>query len=270
MLPSNDIFSSGWTKVVFAGRNQAYGAYKLRQTSERRLLFAFFVTIMLFSALSGYSFYRFNHGAVEDVFIPQVLPTVMTPPPPMEDIVYNTPPPAEKPQPKVAIKTTANVVPIIVQHEPTESDIKTQEELLGLNTGSTNIDGVDSMGIFEEPPVAPTPTGTGTSNKTFTVVEQMPEFPGGNKALLEYLAKNTMYPPIAREYGIEGTVFVTFVVDRTGQITDAAIAKGTDKHLEKEALRVVKAMPVWKPGKQNGREVKVQYTVPIKFVLNDR
>ncbi len=269
MLPSDDIFSSGWTKIVFAGRNQAYGAYQLRQTSERRLIVAFLITIMLFSAFSGYSFYRFNSGEMAEVDIPVVPPTNILPPP-TDDEIYVAPPKekVEPPKAEVAVNTTA-FVPKIAKDIPIVNDIRTQDELQDLNIGSKNIVGVDSAALFDERIGETNITGTMNVDQVFTVVEQMPEFPGGQRELLKYLAEKTVYPRVPLENDIEGTVYVNFVIDKAGDVTQVEIAReGEDKYLEKEAIRVIKSMPRWKPGKQNGKEVRVKYTVPIKFVLN--
>ena len=103
--------------------------------------------------------------------------------------------------------------------------------------------------------------------KVFFIVEDMPEFPGGEMALRQYIANAIKYPVIAQENGIQGKVYVTFVVDKDGTISDARIARGVDPSLDKEALRVVNMLPKWKPGKQRGKAVRVSYTVPINFVL---
>ena len=95
----------------------------------------------------------------------------------------------------------------------------------------------------------------------------MPEFPGGDAALLSYLAKNIDYPVIAQENGIEGKVYVSFVVDKEGRVFNVALVRGVDSSLDREAIRVVKSMPRWKPGRQGNTEVKVRFTVPIKFTL---
>lgn len=101
----------------------------------------------------------------------------------------------------------------------------------------------------------------------FVIAEQMPSFPGGENELRKFLAQSVKYPVIAQENGIQGRVFVTFVVDKTGSITNAKVARGIDPNLDKEALRVVNSMPKWSPGMQRGKPVKVTYTVPINFVL---
>ena len=103
--------------------------------------------------------------------------------------------------------------------------------------------------------------------QVFFIVEDMPEFPGGELALRKFIANAIKYPVIAQENGIQGKVYVNFVVDTDGSITNARIARGVDSSLDKEALRVVNTLPRWKPGQQRGKPVKVSYTVPINFVL---
>jgi len=104
----------------------------------------------------------------------------------------------------------------------------------------------------------------------FAVIEDKPEFPGGQKALLTYLAKNTKYPEIAKNNGKKGTVFVQFVINKDGTVADVKPARKVDPYLDKEAVRVVKNMPRWKSGKQRGKAVRVQYIVPIKFILHKK
>lgn len=101
----------------------------------------------------------------------------------------------------------------------------------------------------------------------FFIVEQMPEFPGGDVELRKYLGSAVKYPAIAQENGIQGRVYVQFVVATDGSVTQVKVARGVDPNLDKEAIRVVKSMPKWTPGKQRGKAVKVSYTVPINFVL---
>lgn len=102
----------------------------------------------------------------------------------------------------------------------------------------------------------------------FFVVEEMPEFPGGDGALREYIAATVKYPEIAKKKGIRGKVYISFVVDVDGSVIDVNVARGVDPSLDKESLRVVNLLPKWKPGKQKGKPVKVQYTVPINFALS--
>ena len=104
-------------------------------------------------------------------------------------------------------------------------------------------------------------------DEIFVVVENMPEFPGGELALRKFIAQAIKYPTIAQENGIQGKVFVNFVVDRDGSVSNAKIARGVDPSIDKEALRVVMTLPKWKPGMQRGKAVRVSYTVPISFQL---
>lgn len=101
----------------------------------------------------------------------------------------------------------------------------------------------------------------------FVVVEEMPSFPGGDKALYEYLAKNIKYPAVAKDNGIEGKVYIKFVVNEDGSVSQVQLARGIGGGCDEEAMRVVKEMPKWKPGKQRGKTVKVWYTLPVYFKL---
>jgi len=101
----------------------------------------------------------------------------------------------------------------------------------------------------------------------FYIVEEMPEFPGGELALRQFIANAIKYPVIAQENGIQGKVYVSFVVGKDGQVSDARVIRGVDASLDKEALRVVNSLPRWKPGKQQGEAVRVSFSVPISFVL---
>lgn len=102
----------------------------------------------------------------------------------------------------------------------------------------------------------------------FDAVEEMPQFPGGQEALMKYLQKNIKYPVIAKENDKQGRVIVQFVVDKTGKVTDVTVARGVDPLLDAEAVRIVSEMPNWTPGKQNGDPVNVKYTVPVVFKLS--
>ena len=100
------------------------------------------------------------------------------------------------------------------------------------------------------------------------VVENMPEFPGGDLGLMKFIQKNVRYPAIAKEYNITGKVYVSFIVDKQGSVTNVKIVRGVDKNLDAEALRVVSLLPKYKPGKQRGKAVRVMFTIPINFTLN--
>lgn len=104
----------------------------------------------------------------------------------------------------------------------------------------------------------------------FEEVDEMPEYPGGKKAMFKFISENVQYPENAKKEGVTGKVFISFVVDKDGNVTDVQIARGVDSDLNKEAVRVVKKLEKWKPGKKDGELVKVGFTMPIQFVLDDK
>jgi protein TonB len=175
--------------------------------------------------------------AVEEEIIPITRQEEVKPPPP--------PPP-----PKV-------VDMLVIVDDKTEIDEELEIEDTEVNdkTAITAVMQVNNKEEVEE------------AAEVFFIVEEMPEFPGGDAALRAYIAQSVKYPTIAMENGIQGKVYVNFVVGKDGSISNAKIARGVDPSLDKEALRVVNSLPKWKPGKQGGKAVRVSYTVPINFVL---
>ncbi|RIH65549.1 energy transducer TonB [Mariniphaga sediminis] len=143
-----------------------------------------------------------------------------------------------------------------------EDDVEIEDELEIEDTEVT-----EDMIIDVAPVISTQEEEEEEDTQVFFIVEDMPEFPGGEMALRQFIANAIKYPVIAQENGIQGRVYVTFVVDKDGSISDARIARGVDPSLDKEALRVVNTLPKWKPGKQRGKPVRVSYTVPINFVL---
>ncbi len=133
-------------------------------------------------------------------------------------------------------------------------------------TNVMNEDNVSKVEIVYKPPTQVVEEEP-DEQVIFEVVETMPEFPGGQAALMQYLAKNIKYPTIAQENGTQGRVIVQFVVNRDGSIVDAKVVRSVDPYLDKEALRVVGTMPKWKPGMQRGKPVRVKYTLPVMFRL---
>ena len=169
--------------------------------------------------------------------------------------------------------SVAFTVPEIKKDEEVKEDqeMKSQDELSETNTaiGAFTVEGNDETAEVkhvEEKIAEPEPVKE-EETKVFDVVEQMPSFPGGPSALMQYLSSNIKYPVVAEENGVQGRVVCTFVVERDGSITDVRVVKSVDPSLDKEAVRVVKSMPKWIPGKQNGSAVRVKYTVPVTFKL---
>ena len=171
---------------------------------------------------------------------------------------------------KSSVKFTAPEIKKDEDVKP-EDELKSQDDLAKTNTaiGSFDVKGNDEAEgeVLKAKEVIAEEKPKEEETKVFDVVEQMPQFPGGQQALFEYLSKNIKYPVIAEENGVQGRVIVTFVVERDGSITDVKVVKSVDPSLDKEAQRVVKAMPHWIPGKQNGSAVRVKYTVPVTFRL---
>ena len=173
---------------------------------------------------------------------------------------------------KSSVKFTAPEIKKDEDVKP-EDELKSQEDLAKNNTaiGSFDVKGNDEAAgevlKAKEVVVDEKPKVEAEVNKVFDVVEQMPQFPGGQSALFEYLSSHIKYPVVAEENGVQGRVIVTFVVERDGNITDVKVAKSVDPSLDREATRVVKSMPNWIPGKQNGSAVRVKFTVPVTFRL---
>lgn len=165
----------------------------------------------------------------------------------------NTPPPPPPP-PAPVVTEVLNVVEDDVELE--QQDILSSED-----------NQQEAQTAVYTPPAVVEEEEEEAAQQIFTVVEEMPEFPGGQMELLKYLSKAIHYPVIAQENGIQGRVVCAFVVNRDGSIVDAEVLRGVDSSLDKEALRVITSMPKWKPGKQRGKPVRVKYTVPVTFRL---
>ena len=173
---------------------------------------------------------------------------------------------------KSSIKFTAPVIKKDSEVKP-EDELKTQDQIMETKTaiGSFDVKGNDDVNgevlKAKEVIAQPEPPKHEEESKVFDVVEQMPSFPGGQGALLEYLASHVKYPVVAQENGVQGRVVVSFVVERDGSITDVRVVRSVDPSLDREAQRVVSSMPRWTPGKQNGSAVRVKYNVPVSFRL---
>jgi protein TonB len=175
--------------------------------------------------------------AVEEEIIPITRQEEVQPPPP-------PPPPA-----------VADILNIV------DDDVELDLELEIMDTEMNQDAMVDFTAVYE------VPEETREDGEIFMIVEEMPEFPGGEGELQKYLASSVRYPVIAQENGIQGRVYIQFVINQRGEVTNVTILRGVDPSLDREAVRVVEAMPKWKPGKQRNRPVRVSYTVPINFVL---
>jgi protein TonB len=186
-----------------------------------------------------------------------------------------TPVKIEEAKPVEKVKSSVKFVPPVIKKDSEvkpEEELKSQDDLNKTKTaiGSFDVKGNDDTGgevLKAKEVIAQPEPPKEEENKVFDVVEVMPSFPGGQGALMQWLSKNIKYPVVAEENGVQGRVVVTFVVEKDGSITDVNVVKSVDPSLDKEAQRVVKSMPHWIPGKQNGSAVRVKYTVPVTFRL---
>ena len=272
-----DLISSDWVDLVFEGRNKAYGAYRLRKsTTKRNILAMVAVVILLIVAFIILTVKNFVDEQRAKVAMTQVAELTNYDQPKKKAEVkqkkVEVEPEREVERVKSSIKFTAPVIKKDEEVKPDE-ELKTQDELMSTKTaiGTFEVKGNDDANgeILKAKDVIaePEPPKHEEENKVFDIVEQQPLFPGGPAALMKYLSENTKYPVVAQENGVQGRVTVQFVVEKDGSISDVHVLRGVDPSLDKEAVRVVKSMPRWTPGKQNGITVRVNYRVPVLFRL---
>jgi protein TonB len=274
-----DLIDNRWSDLMFENRNKEYGAYVLRRQTTARNIKSIITVLILFAlvmvymvAKNAYDDYQAKHQAQTQVTeLTALQEQKKEAKVERKEIVKQEKVEQVVEKVKSSIKFTAPVIKKDDEVRP-EDEMKSQDEIMNskVAVGFANVVGNDESGevlkakeVLVTEPVKPKEE----ENKVFDVVEQMPSFPGGTAALMAYLQKAIKYPPVAEENGIQGRVICTFVVERDGSVTDVRIAKSVDPSLDKEAQRVVSAMPKWIPGKQNGQSVRVKYTLPVTFRL---
>ena len=273
-----DLISNDWVDLIFEGKNQAYGAYKLRKgTSRRNIISIIIVVVVALLAFSVIAIKKIVDANTEKVASTQVTE--------LSNLEQKQKKAEVKKQIKVqepekvvervksSVKFTAPVIKKDSEVKP-EDEIKTQDQLMQNKAaiGSFDVKGNDDANgeVLKAKEVIAQPEPPKVEeNKVFDMVEEMPSFPGGQAALMQFLLSNTHYPAVAREDGVQGRVTVSFVVEKDGSITDVQVARSADPSLDKEAVRVVKSMPRWTPGRQNGSTVRVKFNVPVTFRLNN-
>ena len=264
-----DLTTSDWRELIFVGRNKQYGAYVLRGQSDKRhnlsVIIIISATILAFSVPKLIELAKPKDDGIEKITDVTTLSKIDKAAEVKQDLkkpVSQEPPPAVK----SSIKFTA---PIIKKDEEVndENEIKSQEELNNAKMaisiadvkGNDDVNGQDiadvKVAITQE------------EEKIFEVIEQMPTFPGGESELLAYLSKNVRYPAAALENNIQGRVILRFVVTKNGDIDRVEVVRSLDPSCDREALRVVKTLPKWIPGRQNGENVSVWFTLPINFKI---
>lgn len=277
-----DLYDPKWVDMVFAGKNKEYGAYQLRKGTSGRNIKALLILVIAAALVGGFLAWKVieQKQAEEQQAYMEAMELAK-----LQKQAEKEKKKPEKVQPKVEMKkeipvareTQKFTAPVIKKDElvKEENQVKQMDQLdAKVAVGTKDEEGVKDRTVeavrsdiavaAPPPPPAPKPE---VSNKVFDVVEEMPSFPGGQAALMSFLSSNIKYPVVAQENGVQGRVIVGFVVERDGSITDVKVMRSVDPSLDREAQRVVKAMPRWKPGKQNGSAVRVKYTVPVVFRL---
>lgn len=277
-----DLYDPKWVDMVFAGKNKEYGAYQLRKGTSGRNIKSLLILVIAAALVGGFLAWKVieQKQAEEQQAYMEAMELAR-----LQKQAEKEKKKPEKVQPKVEMKkeipvareTQKFTAPVIKKDElvKEENQVKQMDQLdAKVAVGTKDEEGVKDRTVeavrsdiavaAPPPPPAPKPE---VSNKVFDVVEEMPSFPGGQAALMSFLSSNIKYPVIAQENGVQGRVIVGFVVERDGSITDVKVMRSVDPSLDREAQRVVRAMPRWKPGKQNGSAVRVKYTVPVVFRL---
>ena len=277
-----DLYDPKWVEMVFAGKNKEYGAYQLRKGTSGRNIKALLILIIAAALVGGFLAWKViaqkqaeeqqaYMEAMELAKLQEQAKKEKKKPEPIKPKVE------QKKEIPVARETQKFTAPVIKKDElvKEENQVKQMDQLDDkVAVGTENKEGVKDRTVeavrndiavaAPPPPPAPKPE---VANKVFDVVEEMPSFPGGQGALMAFLSSNIKYPVVAQENGVQGRVIVGFVVEKDGSISDVKVMRSVDPSLDREAQRVVKAMPKWKPGKQNGSAVRVKYTVPVVFRL---
>jgi len=247
---------SSFDELVFEHRNKDYGAYIIRKKYNRTVLIALLVAVISFTLAVFIPSIRAKHRAQSiamearaviaemAIELKQEIPPA-PPPPPLV--------PQQPPEQQTVVKYVAPIVVDTIKPEDQSAIAVTDEQI----ETSENKEVLQVLENSQED----------ASGEVYGIVEEMPQFPGGEIALCKYIANSIKYPVVAQKTGIQGKVYVSFIVDKDGGVTDVKVLQGVDPLLDREALRVVRSLPRWKPGKQRGVPVKVSYTVPINFIL---
>ena len=284
MATQVNLSSREWCDLVFEGKNKDFGAYVIRTESPMRHNQAVLWTLIgaIVFGLLAWGVAKTNQyleerklaekGELVEVLID--IPEEAEEPEVEKEIVEPEKPQVQEEEFLKTIKVTELQIVEDKNVNP-EDEIVTVDEQIATDATAghvTNLDGTTNKNIFQEAkdkvvieetkPAVETPT-----NKVFQAVEQMPQFPGGEAALMKYLQSHINYPPMAAENNIQGKVIVQFIVDKTGKVSEVKIARSVDKDLDKEAVRVCKSLPKFVPGRQNGQPVSVWYTLPVSFKL---
>jgi protein TonB len=268
-----DLTSPKWLNLVFEGKNHTYGAYELRTDSSDRHLKALLIVTVLGLALI------YLPNAIKAVIPEKAVDITQTIAVEMTDLDTEVPEDAQikqmeaVPPPPLLKETIQFTPPVIVEDDKIRDEdlMKTQDDLteskaaISIATVAGTEGGIDIAELDKHKVIVQEEK----KPEIYTHVEEMPQFPGGDTELMKWLTSNLQYPVIAAEQGIQGRVTLRFVVKPDGSVDDVQIQKSLDPNCDKEALRVVKKMPKWIPGRQNGNPVYVYYSLPVTFRLQN-
>jgi len=260
-----DLTSFEWRELVFQGKNKEYGAYKLRSDSDKRHNIAMIIIAVV--AVVGFSLPKLIEMATPKQKIVNV--DVMKMSTLDKAVVKNDVKKVEPVAPPPALKSSIKfVAPVIAKDEEVKEEFKSQEQLTNTKVAISiaDVKGNDEKGK-DIADIKQAVTQVEEPDHVYQVIEQMPQYPGGESELMSYIAKNLKYPVIAQENGIQGKVVLRFVVSKSGVVDKIEVVRSLDPACDKEAVRVVKTLQRWIPGKQNGVNVSVYYTLPIAFKL---
>ena len=271
-----DLLDQKWIDLVFEGKNEAYGAYQIRRDTGHRNLMGLIIMLLgiavIWGGAMGISKVSEAIAASKEHETVVELEAVEEEVPEEEEIevVYQEEELEQLVEQEEVMNSEKFTAYEADDEVKPEEQTKTQDEMaesttavgaLDFDQGSdeaTHVLQLDEKVVDNKPEVV-------EEQKIFDVVEQQPTFPGGDPRV--WIGNNIHYPPVAEENGVQGTVVCQFVVETDGSISNVTVARGADPSLDKEAVRVIKSMPKWVPGKQNGRNVRVKYTIPVKFQL---
>ena len=259
--------------IIFQARNRAYGAFDLRQQYRPTLSRALGLGVGLFLlGLAGPALYDrvgFKTSSADKPIMTEVTLTNVKEPP--------TEPPVQLPpvEQLPVVNTVRNLPPVVMAEADVVEDNlpPTTEQLEVAVSGPETAEGTGDIEIISPPETKELTVkekALEVETKTdapFVTVEQQPEYPGGMDALRQFLSRNLNYPKLAASAGVAGRVYISFVVNTDGSLTDVQVLKGIGFGCDEEALRVIHKMPHWKPGKQSGRAVRVKYNLPVSFTL---
>jgi protein TonB len=260
-----EVTSDERNEAVFAHRNREYGAYQMRKSYNVQLMLI--VGVMIFTIGSAYGVYLIVREAGKE----------LPPPPPdvLAQLTMDAPeldepldPPVEEEIP--AVEQTVQFLPPVVtddSNEDTEVPVNDNQQTMG----ETNQEGQGEGPGGDAPPPPPPPPPPDPEPTVYQFVEEEADFPGGRAALLKYLGENIKYPQVAQELGLGGKCFVQFVVSAQGNISNVKVVRGVPDcdECDKEAVRVVKGMPKWKPGKIGGKPVNCSFNLPVVFKIQN-